>query len=91
MSSSESLKVGLKLLGAYFVIVGLSDVGYGLWHLIDVRADDGEFISRFIRYESHASLIASVVKVVGGIALLVGASVWCKPHKQGIDDQSNTW
>ncbi len=87
MKGSEFLRSGLKLLGAYFLIVGLSESGNDVCRLLEAQTEEAKFLNRYIVNEAHASLTAAAIKVLGGIALIVGASV-C-PRRPDAADSSN--
>jgi hypothetical protein len=73
MSRSDALAVGLKLLGAFFLITGLAEVGYAVYHLATVR-EAIDFRRQF--YDPYHALIRAGITTIGGLWLLLTADYY---------------
>lgn len=71
MSRSDALAVGLKLLGAFFLITGLAEVGLSVYHLATTVGGPNDF-SRQI-YDPYRILIRAGITTIGGLCLLFTA------------------
>jgi len=72
MSRSDAMIVGLRLLGASFIILGLSWIGSAIpiWNW-SVSVQEGGVAGGYIKYEAHREMIRGGVTAVGGLLLLI--------------------
>jgi hypothetical protein len=86
MNRTDGLWIGMKLLGFCFIILGLADLGYGIYgsigaYLVDL-SKDGYSQTHFMRYEYYRIALSGAIKAIGGLVLLRMATlVDRKQHK----------
>jgi hypothetical protein len=85
MDRRDLLWVGLKLVGATFLILGLGQAGYGLYQVVrlGLKAPESfDFPGEFWRIEAYKTLIQAGVYFISGLALTLGTNLFVWNQRQ---------
>ncbi len=76
MNRSDALAVGLKLLGVYFLIAGLAEVGFAVGYWASAQETSDPVVSAISKQQANRTLIRAGITALGGLWLLLTADFY---------------